>query len=110
MITVKLILPFNESEYHLDESLEWSQESDSWEECPNLTAKFYEQNEEGDLIENPKYSNLTRFIEDLEMIIERDGWECIHSSIKGVMMRHPAIELIMRGEIPASIKVSAMEL
>lgn len=107
MITAKLILPFGQ--YHLDETLEWDQENDCWEDYPTLTAIFFSEDEDG-LVEDSRYSNITAFIRDLEAIVERDGWEGVHESVKGVIMRHPVLELIMRGEIPASIKFPASEV
>ena len=76
-----------------------------------IITKFYLpfDNEDG-LEEVSRYSNLTAFLHELKCIIEFDGWNSIHPSVKGVLNRHPLLFQMLIGEMPDSIRINSLEL
>lgn len=102
MKTTTLVLPLGQGKYYLMEQL------DPEDGELEVSCQFWTDDEEDRML--PKYSNLTSFSRDMKAIVERDGWNYIPASVKGVLNRHPLLFQMITGEYPDSIKIHQLEL
>lgn len=102
MKTATFILPFGQGKYYLMEQI------DPEDGELEVSCQFWTDDKEDKML--PRYSNLTSFSEDVRAIVQRDGWNYIPSSVKGVLSRHPVLHQMVTGEYPSTIKIHQSEI